>query len=90
MDAAFISYVVALMSCLKESHFFYPFPAKSNLGKITDAVMQNRSDKIKHTVNTKTGVHIIILFHVLQFYYHCIPGVLSLTELKMRRVGAGD
>lgn len=32
VDDGFILYVVAQMSCLKESHFFYPFPAKS-LGK---------------------------------------------------------
>lgn len=33
VDAGFILHVVAQMSCLKGSHFFYPFPAKSNLGK---------------------------------------------------------
>lgn len=50
----------------------------------------NRSDGIKHTVNAKTGVHIIILFHVLQFYYDCTTSVLSFTELKMRKGGARD
>lgn len=83
MDIGFIFYVL-----LKRISFTLPTSSKKQLGKISDAVMQNRSDAIKHTVNAKTGVHIIILFHVLQFYYDCIPSVLSLTELKMRREGA--
>lgn len=33
VDAGFVLHVVAQMFCLKGSHFFYPFPAKSNLGK---------------------------------------------------------
>lgn len=52
MDAGFILYVAAQMSCLKGSHNFSPFPA-IKFEKINDAVMQKRNDAIKHTVNTK-------------------------------------
>lgn len=75
---------------LKRITFLLSISSKKQLGKISGAVMQNRSDAIKHILNAKTRVYIIILFHVLQFYCDYIPSVLSLTELIMRREGAGD
>lgn len=51
---------------LKRIIFLLPISSEKQLGKISDAVIQNRSDGIKHTDNAKAVIHTILLFHVLQ------------------------
>lgn len=74
MDGGFVLYVAAQMFCFKGSHFFSTFPA-IKLGKTNGAFRQKRNDAFKHTVNATNRIYIIVLFHVLQFCYNCIPGV---------------